>query len=137
MGSYKHRHALLSLSEQSDRLLALTDDQIRILFQPSGDNRQHYTLKKWAAPFLQSQITNLYLFTPEFQRLALEIQAKVGAINEGIDKAWFNYTKTFEAGLSSQNHSIVEGNMYQANMNTAKFCHEVCDDIVELLSRKR
>jgi hypothetical protein len=137
MGSYKRRHATLSLREQSDRLLALTDDQIRVLFQPSGNNRQHYTLKKSSVPFLKSQITNLYQFTPEFQRLALGIQAKVEAVNEEIDKAWFNYTKTFESGLSPQNQAIVEGNMHQANMNTAKLCREVCDDITELLSRSR
>src|SRR5262245_16662104 len=46
MGSYKRRHSKKPLAEQTDQLLALTDDQIRMLFQPSKNDREHYTLKK-------------------------------------------------------------------------------------------
>lgn len=137
MGTYKHRRSPLSFAERTDHILALTDEQLRALFPPSGNSRQHVTIKKSSTPFLDSQITNLYLFTPEFQRLALEVQSRISAINEEVDKAWFNYTKTFDAGLSPQNHAIVQGNMHQTNLDIVLLCRETCDDIIELMSREK
>ena len=137
MGTFKYRRSPLSFEEKTNRILALTDDELRAMFPPSGTNREHYPLKKSSTPFLDSQITNLHLFTPEFQRLALTIQSKVAAINEEIDKAWFNYTKTFEPGLSPQNHAIVQGNMHQTNLNVAELCRDACDDITDLLFLKK
>jgi hypothetical protein len=137
MGPVKRRHAELSFGEKFDKTLTLTDEQIQSLFQGEKDKRKHYTLKKSDVPFLDLQIINLSLFTPEFQRLVMRIRSQVRAINEEIDKAWFNYTKTFDSGLSTNNHALVQANMHEANMNAAQMCRDVCDDITEILERKK
>lgn len=138
-GSFRtHRRSqnpeALSLQQSVEATLALSDAQIRALFPQKQPVTGHLTLKKYSAPFLDSQLTSLSIFSPEFQRLALLVLSTLAAINQEIDTAWFNYTKTFD--VTGPNHAIVLGNMNQASLDLAQLCRDACDDITELLARK-
>jgi hypothetical protein len=138
IGSFRTRRSImdpqaLSFQQSVEGTLALSDAEIRALYPTKQPLTGHLTLKKYTAPFLDSQITSLPLFSPEFQRLALLIHSSLAAINQEIETAWFNYTKTFDT--TGNNYAIVLGNMNQASLDLAQICRDTCDDITDLLSR--
>jgi len=92
-------------ADEISRLLRFTDEQIAnvmVAKKPAGT----LSLKKISVPFLTSQLSSLYLFSPEFQRLALKICSRVAIINEEIEVAAFNYRKTFDR-LPQQDHATL------------------------------
>ncbi len=101
-------------------LLKLTDDQIASKMA-SKKSAGPISLKKIAVPFLISQLSSLYLFSPEFQRIALKICSRLAIINEEIEVAAFNYKKTFDS-LSQQNQTIVVANFLQSYRNILGLC---------------
>lgn len=111
LGTLKHRHSELSMGEQIQLNLSLTDGELLAARRPADPERA-LTLKRYTLPFLTSQIPSLSLFSPEFQRLALEIRAKLDMYNEDIDAIWFYSTKSFDSGLSPHNHQLLQNNMH-------------------------
>lgn len=101
------------------------------MFRKTGHG---WALKKYSLPFLTNQITALNLFSPEFQRLALETQAILSMINEDIDMAWFYYCKTFESSLSETNRRIINLNLEQTYAHILGLSRQVVDNITLILS---
>lgn len=74
----------MTAAEGLGRFLNLTDEQIQAISGAVADPRRYLTIHKFAVPFLAAHVTSLSLFS-EFQRLALDLQASVGVMNEHID----------------------------------------------------
>jgi hypothetical protein len=129
-------HEDQAAAERIGSLLRLPDDQLQAVSQAVQEIEVGLSMKKYTLPFLTSQIVSLSLFSPEFQRLALDIRALLAILNEEIDVAWFNYTKTFET-ISSQNHAIVRNNLVGSYRAMITICREIVDKINLLLTRKR
>jgi hypothetical protein len=127
----------LSAEEGVDAFLVLTDEQLRSAFPSQEDTFAYPVQKKYTLPFLTSQITALSIFSPEFQRLALEISAKRALINAEIDTTWFYYTKTFDSSLSNINREVIHQNMRSSRKNIIDTSQEICDDIAALVARKK
>lgn len=136
MGTHRHRYSELSMDEQIRLTLTLTDADLRAAHRPA-DPARALTLKKYTLPFLMSQIPSLSLFSPEFQRLALEIRAKLDTYNEDIDAIWFYLTKTYDPGLSAHNHQMLQGNMQRLLSLMAPYARDITDDITDLLARSK
>jgi hypothetical protein len=136
VGADKLRYSELSTSEIFRGVLALTDEQLRAGFQP-GDPRRHIAVQKFTLPFLTSQIPSLFLFSPEFQRLILEIRAKLGVLNDDIDATWFYFTKPLDSGLSTHNYQVLQGNTRELRVAVAQSAREIADDITDPLSRRK
>jgi hypothetical protein len=123
-------------AERIESLLRLPHDQLQAISQAVQEVEVGLSMKKYTLPFLTSQIISLSLFSPEFQRLALDIRALLAMLNEEIDVAWFNYTKTFET-MSAQNHAIVRNNLVGSYRAMVMMCRELVDKINLLLTRKK
>jgi hypothetical protein len=120
--------AVKSLSGYTDERLAT----LKILTRNKGG----LNLRKFQLPFLTSQLSSLYLFTPEFQRVALKICSRVAVINEEVERAMFSYQKAFDAP-SSVSHAILVTNLDQSHQSVAIICRPLIDDINLLLSMKK
>ncbi len=116
-------------------LLKLTDEQFAIKVAPKKPAGP-ISLKKISVPFLISQLSALYLFSPEFQRIALKICSRLAIINEEIDVAAFNYRKTFDR-LPQPDHATVVTNFLQSYRNILGLCRPLIDDVSLLLSMKK
>ena len=116
-------------------LLKLTDEQFAIKVAPKKPAGP-ISLKKISVPFLISQLSALYLFSPEFQRIALKICSRLAIINEEIDVAAFNYRKTFDR-LPQPDHATVVTNFLQSYRNILGLCRLLIDDVNLLLSMKK
>jgi len=134
---YKSRYAPLSVEQGVVALLELNDDQLRAMFPSKADTFDYPVLKKYTLPFLASQVTSLSIFSPEFQRLALEINAKLALVNAEIDTMWFFYTKTFDSSLSNINREAIYQNMRNSRKNIINISQEICDDIAALVARRK
>ena len=108
-----------------------------MVFQESQKAETSLSLKKYTLPFLTSQITTLSLFSPEFQRIALDIQVRLARLNEEIDVAWFHYTKTFDSSLSDLNRKIVRANLMNLYRNMVMMCRDIVDKIDIILTRRK
>ncbi len=137
LGDKRNPGRELTAAEGLGGFLNFTDEQIQAVSHAVADPRRYLTIHRFAVPFLAAHVTSLSLFSAEFQRLALEIQASVGVINEHIDFLTFNFEKTFTAGLSERNHEALQTNMQTARMATAQRAREICDKITELAFLKK
>jgi hypothetical protein len=113
-------------------VLTRTDQEIAVIMAAESPNGP-LTLKKISIPFLQSQLSSLYLFSPEFQRIALKIISRLAIINEEIDVADFNYRKTFDRP-PQQERAMMVVNFLQGYQNILGLCLPLIDDVNLLLS---
>lgn len=122
-------------ADELSSLMQFTDEQIASIMaskKPPGP----ISLKKIAVPFLTSQLSSLYLFSPEFQRIALKICSRLAIINEEIEVAAFNYKKTFDSP-SQQDRATLVTNFLQSYLNILGLCRPLIDDVNLLLSMKK
>lgn len=122
-------------ADELSSLLKHSDEQIASAMaqkKPPGP----LSLKKITLPFLMSQLSSLYLFSPEFQRNALKICSRLTIINEEIDVGSFNYKKTFDS-LSQHDHATVVTNFLESYKNVGVLCRPLIDDVNLLLSMKK
>lgn len=108
-------------------LSGYTDEQLATL-KTITKNKGALNLKKFQLPFLTSQLSSLYLFTPEFQRLALKICSRVSAINDEVERAMFSYQKAFDTS-SPESHAVLVANLEQSHQSVAIICRPLIDDI--------
>ncbi|PYS23899.1 MAG: hypothetical protein DMF72_08010 [Acidobacteria bacterium] len=121
-------------ADELSSLLQYADEQIASIMalkKPAGA----LNLKKISVPFLTSQLSSLYLFSAEFQRIALKICSRLAIINEEIEVAAFNYRKTFDR-LPQQDHATVVTNFLQSYQNIQGLCRPLIDDVNLVLSMK-
>lgn len=123
--THKGEFSDLPIADTIKGLLGRTDDELRAISQISQRAGRAPGLKKYKLPFLTSQITSLSLFSPEFQRRILQVNARLGMLNDEIDMAWFNYTKTFDSSLSEDNRMIILGNLEQSYQTIMRMCRDI------------
>ncbi|HEX8652261.1 MAG TPA: hypothetical protein VF708_15575 [Pyrinomonadaceae bacterium] len=118
-------------------MLGRSDEELQALSQAWKTSGGGLNLKKYTLPFLTSQMTSLSLFTPEFQRLALDIYAQLSILNEEIDVARFNYEKTFDNSLSKNSYAAVRTNLEQTYQNIAGLCRRLSETIGLILKKEK
>lgn len=123
--------------ESLDLMSSLDDDQLRALVMSMPSTGDSLTFKKYRLPFLTANISSLSLFTPEFQRLALDILAQLEMMHEQIDVSRFNYEKTFETSLSDDQLHAVHTNLKHSYEVISEQSRKLCDTIKTLLERRR
>jgi hypothetical protein len=126
----------LGMADAVRLLMELSDEQLASHAIASSAGASQLGLKRITVPFLSSQLSSLYLFSPEFQRIALKIYSRLAIINEEIDIVAFNLKKTFDA-LSVENHAIVIGNLNQSYQFLSRLCRRLIDDVNLLLSMRK
>jgi hypothetical protein len=130
---YEGPNAIQGTLERTRDLLKLTDAQIAATC-PARSEPGHIALKKYTLPFLTSQLSALPIFSPEFQRLALEIVARVAIVNEEIDHLNFHFQKTFDSSLSETNRPLVLRNVNSSLNTVTQSSRHLCDNIAILLT---
>ena len=93
--SDKSPYEKLDIEETISKLLKFGDEELKTL-NATKPKWETLKLKKFNLSFLNSQISSLLLFSPEFQRLAHEILGRVATLNEEIDAARYFHEKTFD-----------------------------------------
>jgi hypothetical protein len=116
-------------------MLKLTDNEIGAISLRGASKTGGLTIKKYSLPFLNSQLSSLYLFSPEFQRISLKIASRLEIINDEIDTAMFNYKKTFDS-LSTENYAIVLQNYNYSSHQIAIQYRALIADINNLFAMK-
>lgn len=114
-------------------------DQLQMVSKilAAKETRRGLTFKKVTLPFLTSQLHALYLFSPEFQRVALKILARLDLLNQEMDVAWFNFQKTFDSALSETSNIAVTQNFNESCQHIGKMCRDLVDDCDILLSKDK
>jgi len=137
MGDKKRSNSEMTIAEGLSLYLDFTDEQIEMASQLRANPRRNLTLHKESLPFLASQVMSLSLFSPEFQRLALTIQANLAVFNQDIDFISFHFQKTFDSSLSTRNHEALQINMETARSSITQTARQICDQITELVALDR
>jgi hypothetical protein len=135
--SDRGHHEGVSIEKALKLLLKANDQEFEALALASKGRWETFKLKKFFLPFLSSQITSLTLFTPEFQRLALDIYSKLEMRNEEIDAYRFNYEKTFDSSLSNNSREAVRLNLAMTSEHIINLCRQIGDRISLILERKK
>jgi hypothetical protein len=135
--SAKGRREIPSMEEALKPLLKLDDDELRVISAASKGKWESFYFGKYSLPFLSSQIASLYLFTPEFQRLALDINSKVLLLNEKIDFYRLNHEKTFDSSISDNSRTAVHLNLTNTSQYIENLSRQTSDEIDVILQREK
>jgi hypothetical protein len=93
-------------------------------------------LKKMAAPYLSSQLDSLSLFSPEFQRLALELLALTEVYNEHLEDVRSSFEKTFDSSLSDRSRLAVRINLRNSHQQALGLAKQLAGIAGLLLDKK-
>lgn len=118
-------------------VLKSNDAQLQVLAHHAQGQWEALKLKKYFLPFLSSQITALHLFTPEFQRLTLEIHSKLAIVNEEVDAYRFYYEKTFDSSLSNNSRAAVLSNLRETSRHMEIACRKISNNIELVLQKQK
>jgi hypothetical protein len=122
--------------EDLNKMLGFSNEEIATLNKRPRAATEGMNLKKIYLPFLSANISSLYLFTPEFQRLALEIHSNLMLINEEIDVARTSTERTFDPSMSTVNYAAARTNIALAFNNIKNQSRWLADVIGLILERK-
>lgn len=123
--------------ESLEFMSSLGDAQLREFLRSMPSAGDSLTFKKYRLPFLTANISSLSLFTPEFQRLALDVLSQLEIMHEHIDLTQFSYEKTFDTSLSEDNLHAVHQNLRHTYVVISEQSRRLCDTIGLLLERRR
>jgi hypothetical protein len=135
--SAQGRKDILYMEEALKPLLKLSDGELQAVSVLSKGKWESFYFGKYSLPFLSSQIASLYLFTPEFQRLALDINAKVHLLNEKIDFYRINHEKTFDSSISNNSLTAVHLNLTNTCKYIENLSRQTSDEIDVILQRRK
>lgn len=115
--------------------LKLTDEQLSALagqvkFKPGGA----LSLKTFAVPFLDANMSLLSLFPIDFQNRILEIRAQISLLNQEIDQSTFLFWKTFDSGTTEDNQRVIRDNILSKYHNIEGASRRLADKITNLVS---
>ena len=96
-----------------------------------------FSQMRFGAPFLESHIPSLALFSEDFQRRALELMLRLQNLNLLADSGWFYFRKTFDFPTSERNLDIAKASAESTYGWMADGAQESADLIGELLALKR
>ena len=132
--SYQGFYAQPDFGKGIQGLLKLNDQQLQELCKQSAD--RGLSLKKYALPFLELHLSSLPLFSPEFQRNALEIRAQLSAINEEIDLVRFYQAKTYDSSVTPENYEIIRSSIKRLYGDIGRMWRDLADNTGKLLQRE-
>ena len=135
--NWRKQPPYMQMEEVLKPLLKLSDDELQAMSARSKGEAESFYFGKYSLPFLSSQIASLYLFTPEFQRLALDINSKVQMLNEKIDFYRSNHEKTFDSSISNNSRAAVHLNLTNTSQYIENLSRQVSDQIDGILERKK
>jgi len=83
-------------------------------------------------PYLETKIEALTEFEQAYQRIALEVRAQAGQLNQEVDLAQFYFQKTFDSSIRGQNHENICKNLENAYRNIASKARYIVDLIAKM-----
>jgi len=126
-----------SIHEDGDDLLSAKDLDLDSFLRIAINNPRMFMLKKQSVPFLTSNLAQLQLFSPDYQRRSLEVAADLTSINDAIDDVARCLEKTFDTTLNEVNRKSVLTNQESAYRTYFNGVCKVADNIDELLKMKK
>jgi len=133
LSDYHGFYADPKVTEMLAKAAEMTDAQLQaasVLLRKPG---RALGLKKFDAPFLEAHLSDLHLFPIEFERRARELSARLKMLNEDVDQAWYFFTKTFDASLSSENLEIIRGNLEETCSAVGPRAKDLADGITQII----
>lgn len=120
------------LREGTQRLLELTDEQIRQLAEQSRATASPaLSLKKYSLPFVDSKMAYMSAFDVPFQNHVFEIKNYLNGFNEEVDQARHYTALTFNSSLTEDNHHSICQNLKSCYRSAA----ERSKTIVEIIEK--
>ena len=117
-----------------EQLSQLDDQSIRDLSRAhAAPSTQSLTFKRYSLPYLEAHLSELSLFSEEFQRLAHQIRDRLTIFNQQIDISWFYFQKTFDSSLSDLNRNLIAQNQDASQRLISRLARLICDDIQAIL----
>jgi hypothetical protein len=89
-------------------------------------------LKKYPTPALDAAVASVALFSPEEQRLILELRTLVSNLESATDESWHFFEKTFDSALSGEDRRRLEVNLATANAQAAELCERIAKHIANM-----
>lgn len=118
--------------ETIDRWKKLLDKEDEVFFKEAAEYYRDNetigkTIKKVNIPVLQTDNYILTMFKDKYQLEVLAIYRDVQVINEEVEFYYFNFKKSFDSNISSQNYKIVNKNMNLGYRNISKISKHIAD----------
>lgn len=124
---------VLEILEKQMKMSDEALDELAKMLKASKPEGMVLGLKKFALPFLDSQLGRLSLFNMEFQNQMIEVRVRLGLLNEDIELFRFYYEKTFDSALSEDNREIITFNIHRIFENMSRGIRRIVDNITKLM----
>ena len=125
----KGAHDTTDLANVARRFLNFTEEDIAQLAKHGSEARLQ--MRRLSIDFLASQVPNVHLFNPEFQRIYHEILGRIATINALADLLRTYELKTFDA-MTPENRAALLANHQIASRHIGIFseqCAKLINDI--------
>ncbi len=131
--SYKGLNPAKEILAAVEKLLTLPEAQINQLAQmEKAQAGRTLSLKKYHAPFLESQLQALSSLDPNIQNRLLEIRVQLFVFNELVEEPRYYKSLTFNSGLSEENYNLAVENLLSCQETAASTAKIIADHIGEI-----
>ena len=117
--SYKGINKNEQIEKTVDSFLVMPEKALQDFVIGQRDETKGKSVKYARIPFLESQLSNIGLFSSDKQTILLEILEHVKIYNETADEAKVYFSRTFDPDISDTNRQIVETSLNEKYMQLA------------------
>lgn len=129
------------ISDDIKNLFYKTDEEIQKdlgeLNVTSNKETPNFNFRKIETYIIDSNLLNLYLLDNSIQTNILDCKFHLNTLNKEIDLINDFFKMTFDSNMSSENHKIIEDNIYKKNhliIDLAIWCVETTDKLIKKLN---
>lgn len=118
------------LQDLTKSLLSLDEKDLEgalSLSMPNADTS--LIMKRCELPYLEANIDNLTMFDENFHQTALDINRRMGLLNDEIDLSRKYFDRTFDDSMSETNHNNNLANLNGCYKKVAGMARDIIDSI--------
>ncbi len=89
--------------------------------------------KKSSLPYLESVLSDLFLFDTTLRRETLEVRSLIDILNEDIENTQYYHRLTFDSSIIGGNRDTLMKNIDNGHIEIEKRCKSIVNKIIKLL----
>jgi hypothetical protein len=117
-----------------NRLLSASDEDFAIVSSlMKGANNTGLSLKTFSLPYLESVLSELFLFETKFQMQILGIRSQIDILNEDIENVLYYHRLTFDSSAVGKNKDNILDNINGGHAEIERRCRLIVDKIITVV----
>jgi hypothetical protein len=129
--SYKGAGKIQGFDDTVAKLRQVPEEQRRQADIARRDDARGLALKRYEAPFLLTQGSELFICPLDFQRRVFRIKSQLDVFNQQVDYLRSQFEKTFE--VEGHNREAVEGNLQEGYADLATLSESLAKAIGDVI----